>query len=98
MLGEPPHGLGSHLLQETYLGQLRTMQAWVVLLFWTLLRATGGFSSYGYIQTEDYKTKYLKDLATVEDGNEKQLVSYSIPPKQNQLSILLKSDFFFPDQ
>lgn len=95
MLGEPPHGLGSHLLQETYLGQLRTMQAWVVLLFWTLLRATGGFSSYGYIQTEEYKTKYLKDLATVEDGNEKQLVSYSIPPKQNQLSILLKSDFFF---
>uniref|UniRef100_A0A3P9KID9 Cocaine- and amphetamine-regulated transcript protein n=1 Tax=Oryzias latipes TaxID=8090 RepID=A0A3P9KID9_ORYLA len=49
--------------------------AWVVLLFWTLLRATGGFSSYGYIQTEDYKTKYLKDLATVEDGNEKQLIS-----------------------
>ncbi|NP_001191724.1 cocaine- and amphetamine-regulated transcript ch9 [Oryzias latipes] len=75
MLGEPPHGLGSHLLQETYLGQLRTMQAWVVLLFWTLLRATGGFSSYGYIQTEEYKTKYLKDLATVEDGNEKQLIS-----------------------
>uniref|UniRef100_A0A3P9GXD3 Uncharacterized protein n=1 Tax=Oryzias latipes TaxID=8090 RepID=A0A3P9GXD3_ORYLA len=75
MLGEPQHGLGSHLLQEIYLGQLRTMQARVVLLCWTLLRATGGFSSYGYIQTEEYKTKYLKDLTTVEDGNEKQLIS-----------------------
>lgn len=63
--------------QEAYLGQLRTMGSWCVYLFSTLLCATGLLYSYGHIQTEEYKTRYLTYFTTTEDSNEKQLVSYT---------------------
>lgn len=63
------------IAQEAYLGQLRTMGSCYVYLFFTLLCATGLFYSYGRIQTEEYKTKYITYFSTTEDSNEKQLVS-----------------------
>lgn len=59
--------------QEAYLGQLRTMGSWCVYLFC----AAGLFHSYGQVQTEEYKNKYLPYFTTTEDSNEKQLVSYT---------------------
>lgn len=63
-------------VQETYLGQLRTM-GWRVYLFCTLLCSAGLSYSHDNIQTEEYKAEYLPYFITTEDSNEKQLVSYS---------------------
>uniref|UniRef100_A0A665T8J6 Uncharacterized protein n=1 Tax=Echeneis naucrates TaxID=173247 RepID=A0A665T8J6_ECHNA len=51
------------------------MGSWCVYLFCTLLCAAGIFHSYGRIQTEESKPKYLPYFATTEDGNEKQLIN-----------------------
>ncbi|XP_053180949.1 cocaine- and amphetamine-regulated transcript protein-like [Scomber japonicus] len=51
------------------------MGNWFVYLFCTLLCATGNFNSYGLVQTEEYKAKYLTYFTTTEDSNEKQLIN-----------------------
>uniref|UniRef100_A0A3B4ZLV1 Uncharacterized protein n=1 Tax=Stegastes partitus TaxID=144197 RepID=A0A3B4ZLV1_9TELE len=51
------------------------MGNWCVYLFCSLLYATGFFCSYGQIETEEYKRKYLPYFTTTEDGNEKQLIN-----------------------
>lgn len=54
------------------------MGYWCEYVYWTLLCATGLCYSYAQIQTEEYKNKYLPYFTTLEDSNEKQLVSYML--------------------
>ncbi|XP_042342517.1 cocaine- and amphetamine-regulated transcript protein-like [Plectropomus leopardus] len=51
------------------------MGGWCVYHFCTLLCATGLLYSYGQVQTEEYKSKYLTYFTTTEDSNEKQLIN-----------------------
>uniref|UniRef100_A0A667Z380 Uncharacterized protein n=1 Tax=Myripristis murdjan TaxID=586833 RepID=A0A667Z380_9TELE len=73
--GTVPHIVFFSFFLEVYLGQLSTMGSWRVYLFHTLMCAAGLFYSYGLIQTEELKTKYLTYFTSPEDGNEKQLIS-----------------------
>lgn len=63
------------------------MGSWSLCLFSTLLCATGLFYSYGDVQTEEYRAKYLPFLTTMEESNEKQLVSQK---PQNKTSLQLQ--------
>lgn len=62
--------------QEAYLGQRGTMGSRLVYLLSTLLWAAGVFYSYGLVQTEESKAKYLTYFTATDDGDEKQLVSH----------------------
>lgn len=67
------------------------MGSWCVYLFCILLCATGRFYGSAHVQTEENKSKYLPYMSTMEDGDEKQLVSC-------MLHLLSQSKFFQDDE
>ncbi|XP_042277499.1 cocaine- and amphetamine-regulated transcript protein-like [Thunnus maccoyii] len=76
------------------------MGSWCVYLFCTLLCAAGSFYSYGLIQNEEYKAKYLTYFSTTEDSNEKQLINdlHQVLERlqNNQFSALRKKHGYLP--
>uniref|UniRef100_A0A3P8TKM6 Uncharacterized protein n=1 Tax=Amphiprion percula TaxID=161767 RepID=A0A3P8TKM6_AMPPE len=76
------------------------MGNWCVYLFCSLLYATGLFYSYGQIQTEEHKRKYLTYFTTTDDSNEKQLINdlHEVLERlqNNQFPALRKKHGFLP--